>query len=115
MSVVNMIERQSRYGLKNEYGYVHTESILTTATGNDIRIPALPAGKNITCTLIAGASTGKFQITTSSDSVVTAGTATWQDWAQGNQTGTVSDAIISGVTAIRGVSVSGAIAIEIVI
>lgn len=97
--------------------YYHTETITSGSTGQTIEIPTLPAGKNITCTLIAGASTGKFQFTTSYDFDTNSipATATWQDWALGNKTGTISDAIISPVTAIRGVSVSGAIVIEIVI
>ena len=115
MSVVNMIERQGRYGLKNEYGYHFTESILTTATGNDIHIPALPAGKTIAVTLIAGTGNGYIQFTTSSDAAVTAGTATWQTWAQGTgKTGTVSDELTKA-TAVRGVSGSGTVAIEVLI
>jgi len=110
MAIVEMIRRNF-----NNTGFHYTAAIGTGATGNDVIIPPLDINRNITCTLIAGASTGKFQITTSSDAAVTAGTATWQDWALGTQTGTVSDAIVSPVTAIRGVSVAGAITIEIVI
>ena len=110
MPTTEMIKRNFFFN-----GYHYTETIATGATGNTVIIPPFDSGKSITCTLIAGTSTGKFQITTSSDSAVTAGTATWQDWYEGNKTGTVSDAIISPVTAVRGVSVSGAIVIEIVI
>jgi hypothetical protein len=67
-----------------------------------------------TCTILAGANSGKVQFTTSPDSEVAAGTAVWQDWPKGNVTGTDSDAIVGQVTAVRGVSVSGAVTIEVV-
>ncbi len=96
-------------------GYHYTEIVGTGATGDTVIISPKDKEQSITCTLIAGSNTGKFQVTTSSDVAVNAGTATWQDWALGTKTGTVSDAITSPVTAIRGVSISGAITIEIVI
>ena len=97
-------------------GYHYAEIIATTETGATLAIPVLLAGKVITCTLIAGAGSGKFQITTSSDAVVKAGTATvWQYWAKVSRTGTVSDVLTGPVTAIRGVSVSGEIKIEVVL
>ncbi len=97
-------------------GYTHTEVIADGDTGDAVVIPPLANGKErITCTLIAGASTGKFQVTTSSDAKVTAGTATWQDWAKGAQTGTVSDVLVGPVTGVRGVSTSGEISIEVVV
>lgn len=114
MTIAKMTKRAGQF-VEDTLGYHYADNISTGSTGNDILIPVMPTGRSITCTLIAGANTGKFQITTSSDSAVTAGTATWQDWALGTQTGTISDAIISPVTAVRGVSVAGAITIEIVI
>jgi len=96
-------------------GFHYTETIADGTTGDDVRIPPIgQEGGRITCTLIAGANTGKFQFTTSSDAAVTAGTATWQDWAETTNTGTVSDALSAPVTGIRGVSTSGEIKIEIV-
>jgi hypothetical protein len=70
---------------------------------------------NVTCTVIAGSNTGKMQFTTSPVSRVAAGTATWQDWAKGNVTGTASDILLFNVTAIRGVSVSGEVTVEVII
>ena len=101
---------------RNSYvkGYHYGETIATTETGATLLIPVLESGKTITCTLIAGAGTGKFQITTSTDAAVAAGTAVWQDWGLGVKTGTVSDVIIGPVTGIRGVSASGEIKIEVV-
>lgn len=98
-----------------EKGYHYEETITTGATGDDVKIPALPLGEKITCTLVAGANTGKFQVTTSTDAKVAAGTATWQDWAKGVQTGTVSDVLAGPVTGIRGVSASGEISVEILV
>jgi hypothetical protein len=57
--------------------------------------------------------TPKFQFTTSSDSKVIAGTAVWQDWDLGTQTGTVTDYIGCAVTGVRGVSAAGEVSIEI--
>jgi len=68
----------------------------------------------ITCTLIAGAGTGKFQFTTSPDAEVVAGTAVWQDWSKGVSTGTVVDVIVAPITALRGVSIVGEMTIEAV-
>lgn len=95
-------------------GYSYAEIINGGQTGNSVRI--LPASSQgpITCTIIAGANTGKFQFTTSPDSRVTAGTANWMDWYKGEVTGTDYDILNGPVTALRGVSTSGAITIEIV-
>jgi hypothetical protein len=109
MPVINMTNRPFA---SNEYCY--TESIGTGATGSDIRIPPL-AGKSISIALIAGASTGKFQVSTSSDAAITAGTATWSDLTLAAATGTVRDEITASITGLRGVSTSGAITIEVVI
>ncbi len=51
--------------------------------------------------------------TTSSDTDVQADIAQWIDWTQGN-TGSLTMAIASPVTGIRGVSISGEIKIKIV-
>ena len=54
-------------------------------------------------------------MTTSTVSSVEADTATWQDWPEGNVTSTFSDALTGPVTAVRGVSVSGAVTFEAVV
>ena len=110
MTIAQMTKRDSYIS-----GWHHEETIAHGDTGNDIEVFPIPDDNRITCTLIAGANTGKFQVTTSTDAKVAAGTATWQDWAKGVTTGTVSDVLIGPVTAIRGVSASGEIKIEVVI
>jgi hypothetical protein len=110
MAVVDIVQRDAYF-----VGFQHEETIADGETGNDIRIPPLPAGKVIAARLIAGAGTGKFQDTMSSDEDVTAGTAVWDDWYVGTQTGTVSEILRPNVTGIRGVSVSGEITVQVVI
>ena len=110
MAVQNLVER----ALGRKPGYHHAEQLLTGVTSNPVIIPPLN-GQPVTCTMIAGANTGKFQFTTSTDAKVAAGTATWQDWPYGVVTGTVSDMLIGPVTAVRGVSSAGTINFEIVI
>ncbi len=108
--VVEMTKRDS-----NTPGYFYTETIATGATGDDVRVyPMGMDGTRITCLIIAGAGSGKFQFTTSSDADVAAQTATWSDWPKGAVTGTDWDALTSQVTGLRGVSTSGEIVIEIV-
>lgn len=95
-------------------GFEYTETIADGADGDTVLLPGISDGENITCTMIAGANTGKFQFTTSSDAAVAAGTCTWIDWPKGNVTGTDYDLLLGPVTAVRGVSISGEITIEIV-
>ena len=96
-------------------GYHYTATITTGATGDTVVIPSLPPGKTINIALIAGSNTGKFQVSTSSDAAVTAGTATWSDLTLSGTTGTVRDEITAPITGLRGVSTSGTITIEVVI
>lgn len=96
-------------------GFEYTETIQSGQTGNDVHVfPLGHKGGKITCTMIAGAGSGKFQYTTSLDAQVVADTAVWKDWPKGSVTGTESDALLSQVTGLRGVSSSGEITIEIV-
>jgi hypothetical protein len=96
--------------LRYIHWYEHKETI-ASGNGEDIYI----GGKPVTCTVITSGNTGKFQFSTSPKSDLEADTATWQDWAKGNVTATTSDALTSPVTAVRGVSVTGEIKIEVVI
>lgn len=100
---------------RNEFysSYEHSETIADGQDGETITIPGLPAGKTIACTIIAGANSGKFQYSTSLDSDVEADTCEWNDWDNGTTTGSYTDVIIANVSALRGVSVSGEIKIEI--
>ncbi len=95
-------------------GFEYSETIASGETGADVVIPPLSAGKKISCRVICGAGTGKIEITLSPDSAVVAGTATWEDWALGESTGTVSD-VAEAITGIRGVSVSGEIVMEVIV
>lgn len=94
-------------------GYDYGEVIADGENGNSILIPNDLVG-NLTCTVIAGSNTGKVQFSTSREESVLGGSAVWQDWPQGNVTGTTYDVLVGPVTSIRGVSVSGEITIEVV-
>jgi len=92
-------------------GYAYQETIADGENGESVIVQPLN-GKNLACTLIAGANTGKIQFTTSPIANVEAGTATWQDW-DGVTTGTGSDVLLVA-TAVRGVSTSGEVTVEFV-
>lgn len=109
MAVQNMIERT----IGRKPGYHHTEQLLDTVTGNPVIIPPLN-GMPVTCSVIITGVSGKIQFTISTDAKVAAGTAVWSDWAAGTVTANTWDTLIGPVTAIRGVSVSGTIDIEVV-
>ena len=109
-AVVEMVKRESAVT-----GFHYEETIATGATGNDVHIyPMGLDGTRVTCTIIAGANTGSFEYTTSSDAKVVAGTAVWKTWPLGVVTGTNCDALTSQVTGLRGVSDAGEITVEIV-
>lgn len=108
MAIVNLSKRTVGCGFE------YTETIADGANGDTVLLPGIPGDKKITCTIIAGANTGKFQFTTSSDAAVLAGTCTWIDWPKGAVTGTDYDLLEGPVSAVRGVSTSGEITIEIV-
>jgi len=91
----------------------YSASIADGENGEAVRVTLSPGGR-LSCTIVAGANSGKIQYTTSLDTAVSAGTATWQDWPKGTVTGTASDSLIAPVSAVRGVSVSGAITVEFV-
>lgn len=100
---------------RNEFfqSYEHAEAIADGATGETIIIPGMPVGKNITVTIIAGANSGGYEYSTSLDSEVEDGTCIWIPGDMGTITGTESEVIVGSVSALRGVSVSGEIKIEI--
>lgn len=96
-------------------GYHHQEEIADGITGAWVKVPAMGMqGGLVSCTMVAGANTGKVQFTTSSDIDVLADTANAQNWPLGNVTGTYSDAVAQ-VTAVRGVSISGIVDFEVTI
>jgi len=110
MTLAYMNKRNSK-----QTAWHYEETIATTETGAAVIIPASPQVKRVTCTLIAAANTGKFQVSTSSNSKIMAETAVWQDWANTTDTGTTTAVAIGPITAIRGVSTSGEISIEVVV
>ena len=94
--------------------YEYAEDIGDDANGETLYVHQ-KGSPGITCTLVAGSNTGKFEFSTSSKAKLIAGTAIWQAWAKGTSTGTVSDVLLGPVTGLRGVSVSGAVSIEVVV
>lgn len=111
MAIVELQKRDSHVT-----GYEHKEVIADGQNGDTIRIFPLGLGlTRITCRVIAGAGTGKFQFTTSPDADVLDDSAVWSDWPKGSATGTEWDVLQSQVTGLRGVSISGEITIEVVI
>lgn len=93
-------------------GYEYIETIADGTNGKSILIPA-NIENNITCTVIAGSNIGKIQFTTSVESLVLSNNANWQDWPKYEVTGSDYDTLNGKVTALRGVSISGEITIEI--
>lgn len=87
------------------------ETIADGLNGNPISLE----DKVATITIVAGAGTGKAQTTTSGEEAIKAGNANWIDWSKGDVTGSSSDVLTGPVSAVRGVSVSGEITIEIVV
>lgn len=111
MAIVQMTKREAA-----ALGYEYEETIASGQNGDSIRIfPMGPGNARITCRIIAGANTGKFQFTTSPDADVIADTAVWSDWAKGTVTGTDWDVLLAQVTGLRGVSVSGEVKIEVIL
>ena len=85
-------------------------TVANGATGNTIYVK-LPC----TVTVIpAGGASGKLQFSTSLYGDLDAGTATWQDWNAGTVTAATSAVLPGWVTAVRVVSVSGAVTLEVV-
>jgi hypothetical protein len=111
MAIVEMTKRVAA-----RLGYEYAETIADGQNGDTIKVlPLGPENCVATCRVIAGAGSGKLQFSTSPDADVLDGTAIWSDWAKGAVTGTDWDVLRGQVTALRGVSVSGEIKIEILI
>jgi len=109
MTIAEMHRRES-----SVQGYEYQEVIADGSTGADIRIfPLGQAGGRVTCRIMAGGGTGKFQFTASPQADVAAGIATWTDWPKGNVSGTDYDTLNGPVTGLRGVSITGEITIEV--
>lgn len=94
-------------------GYDYVEVIGDGENGESVLIPNDLVG-SLTCTIVAGANTGKVQFSTSTEEAVLTDVAVWQDWPQGTVTGTTYDVLVGPVSSVRGVSVSGEITIEVI-
>lgn len=91
----------------------HSIPIASGATSAPLFLPDRQHAISVGLVPAAGAS-GKVQYTLSPTAAVDAGTATWRDWALG-VVSTVTDDILQGpVTALRGVSASGSVTLEVV-
>ncbi len=102
-------------------GGVYSGEVLTGITGPIFLVSGKLLESNITITLIAGAGTGKIQFSTSlrsilvSDDENTESNAIWQDWEEGDITGTMTIVITGKITGLRCVSSSGTMNWEIVV
>lgn len=95
-------------------GYVYSETIADGVTSEPVKLHRYRGmADNISLALIAGTGTGKFQYTLDADEMIDVDTAVWYDWDKGDNTGTTVDALISSVSAVRGVSTSGEITFKI--
>lgn len=95
-------------------GYEYKEVIASGQPGNDVHIfPMGLDGSAITCTIIAGAGSGRFEYSPSLDSEIIAETAEWIPWDPGDVTGSQSFGVYTQIKGIRGVSVSGEIKIYV--
>lgn len=108
---------RSGYNVKQWY---YTEAIADTVAGSIVKIPALPAGAEISVALICGANTGTVYFTHSTDALVAADiaggvktNAAWIEWDKGTVTGSESDTYVGKITGVYGKSVSGAISIQV--
>lgn len=105
------------------YGYEYHETVATTESSDAVYIIPLGGdGGRVTVTLRAGANTGKIQYTTVDSADVIANTVDsgdWTDWStytdDGLSTGTLIETLVSPVTGIRCVSISGEVSFDIVI
>lgn len=100
----------------NYAGWSYSEDIADEETSDPIKIE--PTGRGVTygsVALICGSNTGKVQVTLDTYALIDAETATWIDWDKGEVTGSQLDVFAGPITAIRGVSVSGAVTLKVLI
>jgi len=109
MTTTQMDKRPGRF-----LGYEYHEDIGDGLDGKSVLIPSISIPTKVTCT-VDPSGTAKMQYTTSPLADVEADTAVWQNWPIGDVTVITSDSLVSPVTALRGVSVTGAVTIDIII
>ena len=108
MAIVNLSKRSTGVG------YEYSEVIADGVDGDIVLIyPVRNISDRVTCTIVSAGNTGKVQFTTTP--IADLASANWQDWPNGNVVITTSDALLGPVTAIRGVSVSGEVTLEVVV
>lgn len=96
--------------------YEYHADILDGVTGPAVILPILGGNRTkFSCSIFLSAGSGKVQYTLSPFADVSDGSANWIDWDMGDVTEPTSDALISPVTALRGVSISGTITIDILV
>lgn len=94
-------------------GYTYSVDI---ANGESDIVKLFPAGRGESigaAMLVCGAGTGRIDFTLDSFDDIDAGTAVWVEWDKGVVTGTAVDSFRVKMTALRAVSVSGAITFKI--
>lgn len=97
-------------------GFNHSESIADGAEGEAIIVKhGRNEGDKVGVAVITSGNTGKIQYTFSSMEKIEDDIANWIDWDDGEVASNAGTAFTAPVTAIRGVSVSGAITIEVAI
>lgn len=104
----DLIKRAGRF-----QGWEYRETMTSGTNSDSILLPPIGDGANVSVSLIITSGEGKIQFTTSGDGNLDS--AVWQDWPNGACTATISDSLISPVTALRLVRISGTVGIEIVI
>ena len=92
--------------------FVYSLAVATGTTSAPIVIPQ--EANTITIGLYCNSSSGKVQYTLDGATVAEADNAIWFDWAAGTVAATTVDSLISPVTCIRAVSVSGEVTLKIV-
>jgi len=101
------------YGDGNTGGYTYTVDI---ANGESDTVKLFSAGRGMSigvAILVCGVNTGRIDFTIDSHEMIDDGTAVWVVWDKGVVTGTQIDTFRIKMTALKGVSVSGAITFKL--
>ncbi|RLI61036.1 MAG: hypothetical protein DRO88_13545 [Promethearchaeia archaeon] len=102
-----LIKRQGRF-----QSWEYQETMTSGTYSEPLRIPPFEPGQQISVSLVIDTGEGKIQFTTSGDDNIDS--AIWQDWPLGACIETQSDLLLSPVTAIRLVRISGTVTMEVV-
>ena len=95
---------------------LYYKEIVPSGNGETVLIKPNAKGQYaVSVAIEAGSNTGKVQYTIDTEEEIQAGTEVWYDWPKGNISGNAIDSLISPVSAIRGVSISGSIILKVII